>query len=70
MKSVPNDILSTLIRCLPQILDNVQIDRGNIRLVNAVRLTKRIIPRLKKIESNADSKARQNPKGGRGADIR
>ncbi len=56
MKSVPNDILSTLIRCLPQILDNVQIDRGNIRLVNAVRLTKRIIPRLKKIENEKNTK--------------
>ncbi len=70
MRPVPNDIVSTLIRCLPQLLENVQIDRGNIKLVNAVRLTKRIIPRLQKIERDADSKARQDPQGGRGADIR
>lgn len=43
MRPVPNDIVSTLIRCLPQILENVQIDSGNTRLINAVRLTKRII---------------------------
>lgn len=70
MRPVPNDIVSTLIRCLPQLIENVQIDRGNIKLVNAVRLTKRIIPRLQKIERDADSKARQDPQGGRGADIR
>lgn len=70
MRPVPNDIVSTLIRCLPQLLENVQIDRGNIKLINAVRLTKRIIPRLQKIECDADSKARQDPQGGRGADIR
>ena len=56
MRSVPNDIVSTLIRCLPQILENVQIDRGNIRLVNAVRLTKKIVPRLKKIENEKNTK--------------
>lgn len=70
MRQVPNDIVSTLIRCLPQILEAVQIDSGNTRLINAVRLTKRIIPRLKKINRDADNKARQDPKGGRGADIR
>ena len=69
MRPVPNDIVSTLIRCLPQILENVQIDNGNTRLINAVRLTKRIIPRLQKIERDADSKARQDPQGGRGTDI-
>lgn len=41
MRPVPNDIVSTLIRCLPQILENVQIDSGNTRLINAVRLTKK-----------------------------
>lgn len=70
MRPVPNDIVSTLIRCLPQILENVQINSRDTRLINAVRLTKRVLPRLKKIESNADSKARQKSKAGRGADIR
>ena len=55
MRPVPNDIVSTLIRCLPQILENVQIDSGNTRLINAVRLTKRIIPRLKKIENEKNT---------------
>lgn len=55
MRPVPNDIVSTLIRCLPQI-ENVQIDSGNTRLINAVRLTKRIIPRLKKIENEKNTK--------------
>ena len=56
MRPVPNDIVSTLIRYLPQILENVQIDSGNTRLINAVRLTKRIIPRLKKIENEKNTK--------------
>ena len=56
MRPVPNDIVSTLIRCLPQILENVQIDSGNTRLINAVRLTKRIIPRLKEIENEKNTK--------------
>lgn len=56
MRPMPNDIVSTLIRCLPQILENVQIDSGNTRLINAVRLTKRIIPRLKKIENGKNTK--------------
>lgn len=59
MRPVPNDIVSTLIRYLPQILENVQIDSGNTRLINAVRLTKRIIPRLKKIENEKNT----NPNG-------
>ena len=57
MRPVPNDIVSTLIRYLPQILENVQIDSGNTRLINAVRLTKRIIPRLKKIENEKNFNA-------------
>ena len=56
MRPVPNDIVSTLIRYLPQILENVQIDSGNTRLIYAVRLTKRIIPRLKKIENEKNTK--------------
>lgn len=56
MRPVPNDIVSTLIRYLLQILENVQIDSGNTRLINAVRLTKRIIPRLKKIENKKNTK--------------
>lgn len=32
MRPVPNDIVSTLIRCLPQILENVQIDKRKLRM--------------------------------------
>lgn len=60
MQQVPNDIVSTLIRCLPQILEAVQIDSGNTRLINAVRLTKKIIPRLKKIKQNNADNEQQN----------
>ena len=56
MRSVLNHIVSTLIRCLPQILENVQIDSGNTRLINAVKKKKRIIPRLKKIENEKNTK--------------
>ena len=56
MRPVPNDIVSTLIRYLPQILENVQIDSGNTRLINAEKKTKRIIPRLKKIENEKNTK--------------
>ena len=56
MRPVPNEIVTTQIRYLPQILENVQIDSGNTRLINAVRLTKRIIPRLKKIENEKNTK--------------
>lgn len=52
MRNVPNDIVQTLIRALPVILDNIGKDaeRSNLRLCNAVRLTKKIINRLNKIE--------------------
>jgi hypothetical protein len=56
MRPVPNYILSTLLRHLPLILENVQIDRGNTRLINAIRLIKRIIPRLQKIENETNTK--------------
>lgn len=48
MRNVPNDIVSSLIRHLPVILESV--DTSNNRMYNAVRLTKKIIKRLQKIE--------------------
>lgn len=52
MRNVPNDIVQTLIRSLPIIINNIGRDaeRDNLRLCNAVRLTKKIIKRLEKIE--------------------
>lgn len=52
MRTIPNDIVTTLIRTLPQILDNMDEEavRKKLRLNNAVRLTRIIIKRLKKLE--------------------
>ena len=53
MRQIPNDIVKTLIRTLPIILDGIGRDNmvSNIRLDNSVRLTKKIIKRLKRIEN-------------------
>lgn len=53
MRQIPNDIVRTLIRTLPIILDGIERDNmvSNIRLANSVRLTKKIINRLKTIEN-------------------
>lgn len=53
MRQIPNDIVKTLIRTLPIILDGIEREKmvSNIRLGNSVRLTKKIINRLKKIEN-------------------
>ena len=53
MRQIPNDIVKTLIRNLPIILDSIDRyeERDNLRLCNAARLTKKIINRLKTIEN-------------------
>ena len=51
MRNVPNDIVTTLIRCLPTIINNVSIGPTDTKLFNAVRKTKIIIKRLNKIEN-------------------
>ena len=53
MRQIPNDIVKTLIHTLPIILDGIERDNmvSNIRLANSVRLTKKIINRLKTIEN-------------------
>ena len=57
MRQIPNDIVKTLIRTLPIILDGIERDKmfSNIRLANSVRLTKKIINRLKTIEYEQSS---------------
>lgn len=57
MRNVPNDIVQTLIRSLPIIINNIRRDaeRDNLRLCNAVRLIKKIIKRLEKIEYEQSS---------------
>ena len=58
MRQIPNDIVKTLIRTLPIILDGIERDNmvSNIRLANSVRLTKKIINRLKTIENEQSNK--------------
>ena len=57
MRKIPNDIVKTLIRNLPIILESIDRyeERDNLRLCNAVRLTKKIINRLKTIEYEQSS---------------
>ena len=57
MRQIPNDIVKTLIRNLPIILDSIDRyeERDNLRLCNAVRLTNKIINRLKTIENEQSS---------------
>ena len=52
MRNVPNDIVTTLLRCLPVILDNVDASKGSTKLQNAIRLTKKEINKLQKIEKD------------------
>lgn len=52
MRSISNSTVTTLLRCLPLILDNVNEEAmiRSTRLYNAIRQTKIIINKLKKIE--------------------
>lgn len=45
MRTIPNDIVQTLLRTLPLILDNMNEEavQTKLRLNNAVRLTKKIV---------------------------
>ena len=54
MRTVPNDIIKNLIRPQPLILDNVDAAavRNNLRLDNAIRLTRISIKKLSKIDKH------------------
>ena len=52
MRKVPNDMVTTLLRCLPVILENVDDSNGSTKLLNAIRLTRIEIKRLQKIEQD------------------
>ena len=43
MKNVPDYILKELVRLLPVLIDNIDVDGRNTRLYNAVRLVKILI---------------------------
>lgn len=49
MKSVPDYILKDLVRLLPVLIDNIDVDGRNTRLYNAVRLVKILIKKISKI---------------------
>lgn len=54
MREVPNNIVSDLCRYLPMFLDNLEKSavQQNLRLINAVRVTKhKILPKLNKINN-------------------
>lgn len=54
MKTVPNNAVSTICRCLPLLIDNLDADalRKSLRLKNAVRLLKhQVLPKLDKLNN-------------------
>ena len=61
MRSISNSTITTLLRCLPLILDNLNEEamRRSTRLYNAVRQTKIIINKLKKIEDEQRDNERE-----------
>lgn len=61
MIKIPNDILVSMIRHLPLILDNINNEtvRNNTKLNNAVRLSKINIKRLNKIYNEYSIKKRR-----------
>nr|DAO59870.1 MAG TPA: hypothetical protein [Caudoviricetes sp.] len=54
MKQVPNNVVATLVRCLPLLLDYIDEDaiRKSLRATNAKRIIKHeVLPKLKKINN-------------------
>ena len=54
MKQVPNNVVATLVRCLPLLLDYIDEDaiRKSFRATNAKRIIKHeVLPKLKKINN-------------------
>ena len=66
MRTIPNDIVQTLLRTLPLILDNMdeRAVQTKLRLNNAVRLTKKIVKRLDKIENEQRSENQERERIG------
>lgn len=52
MKQVADNVITTLVRCLPIVLANVETAGKSTRVSNAVRLTKQILTKLNKINNN------------------
>ena len=49
MRNVPNDIVSSLVRLLPVIIESTETSSNKV--YNAVRLTRKILKRLTKIDN-------------------
>lgn len=49
MKRIPNNVVSELIRLLPVLIDNIPPGRST-RVDNAIRLTKKLIAKLKTLK--------------------
>ena len=62
MINIPNDILESIIRHLPLILDNINSEtvRNNTKLNNAVRLSKINVKRLNKIYHDTVKKRKRS----------
>ena len=53
MRSVPNDIVTSLLRHIPLLIDRIEVPIRDTKLQNAVRITKKAMKRLKKIEDES-----------------
>jgi hypothetical protein len=56
MKSIPNNIVAELTRYLPILLTNIDEKkaRGSLRLTNAIRKVRLILPRLERLNNTKD----------------
>lgn len=53
MRSIPNDIVTSLLRHIPLLIDRIEVPIRDTKLHNAVRITKKAMKRLKKIEDES-----------------
>ena len=53
MRNIPNDIVASLLRHIPLLIDRIDIPPRDNKLHNAARITKKALKRLKTIEDEA-----------------
>lgn len=53
MRSVPNDIVQSLLRHVPILIERIEIPARDTKLHNSVRLTKKNLKRLNIIENES-----------------
>ena len=51
MRNVANDIVDTLIKKLPIVIGSIDLAKADNKTYNAVRITKKILKRLNKINN-------------------